>query len=114
MPSAPGILCPHCGHPETPCVDSRPREDGTRARRYKCAACSKTFGTMEKVRDQWMPQIAKYHVGQKVRTRPQYPFRFRGVIVSVYVYTPGTNKYVVLNPDGVDLAFWATELEEDV
>ena len=40
------MSCPHCDHPKTKVVNSRPKDNGTwRSRR--CLSCDKTFHTQE-------------------------------------------------------------------
>lgn len=108
-----GLLCPSCASNDSVCVDSRPKDDGTRRRRWRCTACSRTFGSVEHVDGKWTPSRAKFTPGNKVRTVSSHPFTFSGEVVASYTIRLGANKFVVLSADGLDLTFWGSNLELD-
>lgn len=43
------MICPKCGRESFTCIDSRPHDEMSRRRRYKCKDCDFRFTTMESI-----------------------------------------------------------------
>lgn len=55
------MICPHCGHAKSTCVDSRDR-GGDRCRRHRCLACHYRWSTVEQPRVAYSGEDAVNHV----------------------------------------------------
>ena len=50
------MKCPKCNSENTMCMDSRPRCNNTRARRYECTNCLTRFSTIEIYKEKYDKQ----------------------------------------------------------